>query len=194
LSAAAAVAATTTTTTGAVANAAAVDTTTKQTNLSYENFEQLVLKDLVQNQFLVNGKLTRSIYDESCTFRDEIDTYGLDQWQKGTSRLFDETKSSVRLVQGSVKPLPQNNGISLRFVEYLCFNVPLLKPIVYLSGELTLERSPETGLITSYKENWDQNVQKVLTSESKLFTNSLSKESLEADLDVFFKANASGPK
>ena len=37
-------------------------------------------KDLEEGQFLVTGALTRSIYDESCTFKDEIDTYTLDKW------------------------------------------------------------------------------------------------------------------
>ena len=46
----------------------------KLTGLSNEAIADLVRKDLVDNQFLVNGRLTRSIYDESATFTDEIDT------------------------------------------------------------------------------------------------------------------------
>lgn len=163
----------------------------KQTNLSERELLSIVVDtDLVENQFLVSGRLTRSVYDESATFRDEIDTYGLDQWTKGTARLFDASRSRVVLVPGSVETSPSR--IELRFVEYLCFNVPLLKPIVYLSGTLVLERSTTTGLITAYRERWDQDIYKVLTSESKLFTSGLSMESLDADLDAFFDRNANG--
>jgi len=165
----------------------------KQTNLSDKEILNIVVdQDLVSNQFLVNGKLTRSIYDESCTFQDEIDTYGLDQWMKGTAKLFDGDRSKVVLVPGSVQSSPdgKNGLLQFRFVEYLCFNIPVIKPIVYLSGTLFLTRSETTGLITSYREKWDQDIYKVLTSESKLFTSSLSKESLDKDLASFFEANA----
>mmetsp|Transcript_23437 Transcript_23437/g.49892 ORF Transcript_23437/g.49892 Transcript_23437/m.49892 type:complete len:271 (+) Transcript_23437:131-943(+) len=161
----------------------------KQTNLSDEDILKIVVdKDLVANQFLVNGRLTRSIYDESCAFQDEIDTYGLDQWMKGTAKLFDGERSKVVVAPGSVQA--KGNVLQFRFVEYLCFNIPLVKPIVYLSGTLFLTRSESTGLITSYREKWDQDIYKVLTSESKLFTSSLSQESLDSDLDAFFAANA----
>mmetsp|Transcript_1998 Transcript_1998/g.5262 ORF Transcript_1998/g.5262 Transcript_1998/m.5262 type:complete len:205 (+) Transcript_1998:132-746(+) len=161
----------------------------KRTNLSEKDLLEIVVeKDLVENQFLVNGRLTRSVYDESCTFRDEIDTYGLDQWMTGTAKLFDGDRSRVTLVPGSVKS--DGGTIRFRFVEYLCFNVPLIKPIVYLSGTLYLTRSSSTGLITSYREEWDQDIYKVLTSESKLFTTGLTKESLDKDLESFFEANA----
>ena len=175
----------------------------KQTNLSDEDMISIVVdRDLVANQFLVNGRLTRSIYDESCTFRDEIDTYGLEQWMRGTAKLFDGDRSRVVLVPGSVKKSGNNgngnngnnnnnnNDLEFRFVEYLCFNVPVVKPIVYLSGTLFLTRSETTGLITSYREKWDQDIYKVLTSESKLFTAGIPKESLDADLETFFAANA----
>lgn len=166
----------------------------KQTKLSQADFVKIAVDtDLVQNQFLVNGKLTRSIYDESSTFKDEIDTYGLQQWMSGTAKLFDEDRSRVVLVPGSVQPTDEAGSISLRFVEYLCFNIPFVKPIVYLSGTLLLSRSETSGLITSYKEEWDQDIYKVLTSKSKLFTSGLSKESLDRDLDVFSEANAQKP-
>jgi len=181
-------------TTTAAAPALAADGA-KQTNLSDEDLLKIVVdKDLVQNQFLVNGKLTRSVYDESCTFQDEIDTYGLEKWMTGTAKLFDGDRSKVVIVPDSVKigKDDESSGrlIQFRFVEYLCFNVPAVKPIVYLSGTLFLKVSESTGLITSYREKWDQDIYKVLTSESKLFTSGIPKESLDADLDAFYKANA----
>jgi hypothetical protein len=145
------VATTTTTTTN--------DNDNKQYNLSDEEIMKIISNDIIENQFLVNGQLTRNIYDEKCTFQDEIDTYELNKWISGTSKLFDSTRSKVLMVNNSLKPMSNNNeGIEFRFVEYLCFNIPFVKPIVFLSGTLELKRNKETGLITSYQEKWDQNI------------------------------------
>lgn len=43
----------------------------KQRNLPPATLAQIVTEDITQRQFLVSGRLTRSIYDESCTFQDE---------------------------------------------------------------------------------------------------------------------------
>jgi len=139
---------------------AATDTTTKLTNLSNEDFTKILEKDITDNQFLVTGKISREIYDESATFQDEIDTYGMDQWIVGTGRLFVGDRSSLRLVG----PVTVNdNEASFKFDEDLMFNIPL-KPVVHLTGTLYLKRDPSTGLITSYKEVWDQGVWDVLKS------------------------------
>ena len=65
------------------ANAAAE----KQRGLSATEIASIVAADVRDRQFLVTGALTRSIYDESCTFQDEIDTYTMDKYIKGTSAL-----------------------------------------------------------------------------------------------------------
>jgi len=190
----------------AAANAATATTTTtskndsKQLNLSNDDIMKIIQKDMTENQFLVNGQLTRSIYDESSTFQDEIDTYQLDKWIDGTSKLFDSSRSKVVLVDNSLKIMSNPgassegstmmNGIEFRFVEYLCFNIPFVKPIVYLSGKLELKRNPETGLITSYQEKWDQNIYEVLSEKSKLFSSNISNQELDNELDLFYKMNA----
>eukprot|EP00960_Hanusia_phi_P070024 767219-Hanusia_phi.AAC.2 len=46
---------------------------------------------------------------------------------------------------------------SFKFKEQLMFNIPILKPKVPLTGKLILKRG-EDGLITSYREIWDQPV------------------------------------
>jgi hypothetical protein len=51
--------------------------------------------------------------------------------------------------------------IEFRFEEDLMFNIPF-KPVVNLSGKVILERDEKTGLITSYREYWDQDVKTVL--------------------------------
>ena len=122
---------------------------------------QMVKKDIVDNQYLCNGKLTRSIYDESATFTDEIDTYQLDQWIKGTQKLFVEENSQVRLV-GDIDVT--KSAVEFRFDEDLQFRIPLLFPTVSLTGKVVLKRDPATGLITSYQEFWDQDVSTVLKS------------------------------
>lgn len=133
----------------------------KQYNLSPNEIGGIVEKDLVENAFLTNGKLTRSIYDEKATFTDEIDTYTLDKWIKGTSRLFVGPPGSRVSMVGPIEANDQ--AVSFRFEEDLMFNIPF-KPVVNLSGKVVLERDEKTGLITSYREFWDQDVNTVLKS------------------------------
>ena len=45
----------------------------KQLNLPNEELKKIVLSDIVDKSFLVSADITRSIYDESATFTDEID-------------------------------------------------------------------------------------------------------------------------
>ena len=92
--------------------------------------------------------------DESATFTDEIDTYTLDKWIKGTSALFVEKDSHVDLV-GDV--VADDKEVRFRFSETLAFNLPLVKPKVPLTGELILTRGKD-GLITKYLEVWDTGV------------------------------------
>jgi len=135
---------------------AAVD---KQYNLSPSEIASIVEEDLVKNSFLTNGKLTRSIYDEKATFTDEIDTYGLDQWIKGTSKLFVGPPSSRVSLVGSMEA--DERQVVFRFEEDLMFNIPF-KPVVNLSGKVVLERDEKTAWITSYRYYWDQDVTTVL--------------------------------
>ena len=58
----------------AVRTARADATITKLTGLSPEDMAAMVEKDMSQNQFLVTGRLTRSVYAESASFEDAIDT------------------------------------------------------------------------------------------------------------------------
>eukprot|EP00980_Cylindrotheca_fusiformis_P013462 scaffold3437_cov113-Cylindrotheca_fusiformis.AAC.29 len=137
------------------------ETKNKLTNLSNEDLAKIIAEDVTTKQFLASADLTREIYDESAVFTDEIDTYTLDKWIKGTKKLFVPSKSEVTLVPNSLKVTDEQ--ASFLFSEYLCFNIPF-KPVVYLSGKLILKRDKETGLITSYQEIWDQDVNTVLKS------------------------------
>jgi hypothetical protein len=133
---------------------------TKLTNLSNSEFKEIIVKDISEHSFLTTGKITRSIYDESAIFQDEIDTYTMDKWILGTSRLFVGEGSALRLV-GDVHVSKQQ--VEFLFDEDLMFNIPF-KPKVHLTGKLVLERDPNTGLITKYREYWDQSVADVLKS------------------------------
>lgn len=128
--------------------------------LSDAEVAKIVQSDLLDRQFLVTGDITRAIYQPTATFTDEIDTYSLDQWVKGTQRLFVGKKSDVRLV-GDISVTPQQ--VEFRFDEDLAFNIPF-QPVVSLSGKVVLTRDLETGYITSYREFWDQDVATVLKS------------------------------
>ena len=152
------------------ATSAATAITDKQYNLPSETIAQIVSRDLTENAFLTNGQLTRSIYDEKATFTDEIDTYTLPQWIKGTAQLFvpppysvgkEGNKGSRVGLVGDV--IATNEKVEFKFEEDLMFNIPF-KPIVFVSGKVILERDAESGLITSYREFWDQDVPTVLKS------------------------------
>ena len=54
-------------------------------------------------------------------------------------------------------------GLHRRFSEELEFNIPL-HPLTSLTGEVVLTRDKDTGLITKYREIWDQSVHEVLKS------------------------------
>lgn len=146
-------------------SAAAASTTEslkpKLTNLSNDELAKIITEDVTTRQFLASADLTREIYDESAMFTDEIDTYTLPKWVKGTKQLFVASRSEVTLTPDTLKVTDEE--ASFRFSEYLCFNIPF-KPVVYLSGTLILKRDKSTGLITSYQEIWDQDVNTVLKS------------------------------
>ena len=128
-------------------------------DLTDEQLKEVIKSDVLKRQFLVTGVLTRSVYKPTATFTDEIDTYGMDQWMKGTQRLFVGSKSQVRLV-GDVEVNPEK--VEFRFDEDLMFNIPV-NPVVSLTGKVVLTRD-ETGYITSYREFWDQDTWSVLKS------------------------------
>jgi len=116
---------------------------------------------MVERSFLTNGELTRSIYSEAATFQDEIDTYKLEAWMKGTAKLFVAPPSSYTNLVGKVEA--SASEISFRFEEDLMFRIPF-RPVVHLTGKVVLKREADTGLISSYREFWDQDVKTVLKS------------------------------
>jgi hypothetical protein len=130
----------------------------KLTNISDADLKQIILNDIVDKSFLVTADITRSVYDESATFTDEIDVYTMDKWIKGTKSLFIPSGSRVSLV-GDVTVTP--GEVTFRFDEDLMFNIPF-KPVCSLSGKVVLTRDEKSGLITSYREYWDQSVNDVL--------------------------------
>eukprot|EP00584_Thalassiosira_punctigera_P022937 CAMPEP_0172551352 /NCGR_PEP_ID=MMETSP1067-20121228/38480_1 /TAXON_ID=265564 ORGANISM="Thalassiosira punctigera, Strain Tpunct2005C2" /NCGR_SAMPLE_ID=MMETSP1067 /ASSEMBLY_ACC=CAM_ASM_000444 /LENGTH=247 /DNA_ID=CAMNT_0013339135 /DNA_START=240 /DNA_END=983 /DNA_ORIENTATION=+ len=130
----------------------------KQLNLSNDDLKTIILSDIIDKSFLVSADITRSVYAESATFTDEIDVYTMDKWIKGTKSLFIPSGSRVSLV-GDVEVAP--GEVSFRFDEDLMFNIPF-KPVCSLTGKVVLTRDENTGLITSYREYWDQSVNEVL--------------------------------
>lgn len=106
--------------------------TDKQLNLSDEELKKIVLSDIVDKSFLVSADITRSIYDESATFTDEIDVYTMDKWVKGTKALFIASGSRVSLV-GDVDV--SASEVAFRFDEDLMFNIPF-KPVCSLTGKV----------------------------------------------------------
>ena len=122
----------------------------KLTNLPSAEIAKIVSEDITNRQALVTADFTRAIYNENCLFQDEIDTYPMDKYVKGTSALFNAATSHVGLV-GDVTATADE--ISFRFQETLVFNVPF-QPKVQLSGKVKLTRGKD-GLIEYSREFWD---------------------------------------
>lgn len=136
-------------------------TAEKLTGLSDSELAKIVTADVVDRQFLATADFTRELFDESATFTDEIDTYTLPKFVEGTKKLFDATKSRVRLTSPVTVDKDQ---ASFTFSEYLAFNFPIAKPIVSLTGKVVLTRDRNSGLFTSYREYWDQTPNQVVLS------------------------------
>jgi len=132
----------------------------KRRNLPAEEMAAIVREDLEKRQFLATADFTPEIYDQSCTFTDEIDSYTYEKFVKGTKALFVGSESNVRLV-GDVQVLDGGKRLQFRFDEILAFNFPIIHPKVSLTGLCTLTRGDD-GLIVAYKEKWDQSVSEVL--------------------------------
>ena len=133
-------------------------TTPKATKLPPKELAKRVEKDLVENQFLATANFDRTLYDEACTFQDEIDTYELDKFIKGTSKLFVADRSHVDLAS----PVTATDAsVEFAFKEDLCFNIPF-RPTVFVSGRVVLTRDPSSGLFVKYREYWDQKPNDVL--------------------------------
>ena len=138
---------------GGGAARAAVALEPKSGKLGAAELAKIVTADVVDRQFLATADFTRSLYDESATFTDEIDTYTLDKFIKGTKKLFVADRSAVTLTS----PVTVDDSkAEFKFSEYLCFNLPFVKPTVYVSGRVVLTRDPTTGLFVAYREYWDQ--------------------------------------
>ena len=135
----------------------------KLRNLPAAKLAEIVRDDLVQRQFLATGDFTRAIYDEGALFTDEIDTYTLPKFIKGTSALFVPSRSKVFLV-GDV--MADANEVSFRFDEDLCFNIPF-NPVVTVTGRCVLTRDPESGLVVKYREYWDNTPNEVVLTAFK---------------------------
>ena len=173
----------------AVAAAAVVGDKLK--NLEPAKIAEIVRSDLVDRQFLATAAFTREIYDEAALFTDEIDTYTLPKFIKGTSALFVADKSCVKvtldlllhlstprfrpwLTRPTVLPSAQLVGdveataasVSFRFDEDLCFNIPF-QPVVTVTGRCVLTRDPQTGLIIAYREYWDKTPTEVVLTAFK---------------------------
>jgi hypothetical protein len=142
-----------------------VDLTLKQRNLPDQEILKIIEEDLSKRQALNTADFTRSIYSEDCLFQDEISTYPLPEYIRGTKALFSPLESHTDLI-GSVfieTDASNHRFVSASFKEKLAFNLPLIQPKVTLSGRLKLSLNNE-NLIVYSREYWNENVWKVLST------------------------------
>lgn len=129
----------------------------KSYNLNQDALINIIKDDITIRQALITADFTRTIYNEQCTFQDEIDIYPIDQYVKGTKALFDPKYSHVDLISDVNY---NNHKFMYKFSEILAFNIPF-KPKVSLTGRVELTQDND-GLIISSREFWDQPVVDVL--------------------------------
>ena len=102
--------------------------------------------------------LTRTLYDEACTFQDEIDTYELDKFIKGTSKLFVADRSHVDLTSARDRDGRERR---VQVQGGPCFNIPLqtdglcVRPRRFGTG-------PIVGPLRQIRVYWDQKPNDVL--------------------------------
>lgn len=137
------------------------DVLAKSYNLNTEQIKTIISDDINIRQALITADFTRSIYNEKCKFKDEIDTYSMNQYIQGTKALFIPEKSNVKLIS----PVLYDNNkheFNFKFSEILTFNI-IFQPRVTLSGRVELTQGDD-GLIINSREYWDQSVVDVLKS------------------------------
>lgn len=127
-------------------------------HLSTEKLVEILHQDIHERNSLVTADFTRSIYENTCIFKDGsgLDgAYPMMPWILGCKLLFNGDKSRARIVKDSLQVSGQK--ITFRFESDLEFRGPF-SPQVLLSGRVEMLRNPETGLISSYREIWDKDV------------------------------------
>ena len=70
----------------------------KQPNLPLSQLSQIVADDITVRQALITADFSSQIYDDSCRFQDEIDTYDYQKYVKGTKALFNVSFNNDLLV------------------------------------------------------------------------------------------------
>ena len=151
-----------TTAVGAATNYRLLNPENKQTNLSNEELAKIILQDGRERQFLFTADFSTSIYDDNATFKDGSDidgSYPMNAWIRGCKLLFDPKQSQCKILEHTLKVSHQH--VKFRFAETLTFNT-VLRPRVYLTGSVVMKRDEQSGLIVSYEEKWDQDLNELL--------------------------------
>ena len=115
--------------------AIADDKADKQYRLPADKLAAIITKDLEERQFLVTGALTRSIYDESCIFQDEIDTYSLDKWMCATTAATPRGPPARQTLTGGRTTSLHSKGTNALFVGEKS-RVKLASPVVATADEV----------------------------------------------------------
>jgi hypothetical protein len=127
-------------------------------HLSKEGLVDIVLEDVKERNSLVTADFTTAIYEDSCRFKDGsgLDgAYPMKPWMLGCKILFKGDKSSTTILDNTL--VATSELISFRFESDLEFRGPFC-PRVFLTGRIVMKRNPQTGLISSYREIWDEDV------------------------------------
>eukprot|EP00878_Enallax_costatus_P003264 GHUV01003467.1.p1 GENE.GHUV01003467.1~~GHUV01003467.1.p1 ORF type:complete len:135 (+),score=28.65 GHUV01003467.1:447-851(+) len=106
----------------------------------------------MDSRYYVTGKLTPSLYDDQCTFKDPTtNVKGVKPYTTAVASLFDPTVSKADLLSSKVSG-PNSVTLRWRLEGKLKLGNLSIKPY---TGTTVYTVDEESGLITKHTETWD---------------------------------------
>eukprot|EP00747_Dinoflagellata_sp_TGD_P178611 gnl/TRDRNA2_/TRDRNA2_27849_c0_seq1.p1 gnl/TRDRNA2_/TRDRNA2_27849_c0~~gnl/TRDRNA2_/TRDRNA2_27849_c0_seq1.p1 ORF type:complete len:497 (-),score=46.70 gnl/TRDRNA2_/TRDRNA2_27849_c0_seq1:226-1716(-) len=136
----------------------------KTKHLALNEIAALIHKDWTGNGqgrgYYVTGALTKEIYDEECIFDGpdpDMPVKGLRKYLLAASHLFDSRKSRADLTR-PIEYDTESGTVTAYWRLQGVINLPWHPQVKPWTGSTTYHVDPESGLISSHREEWDISV------------------------------------
>jgi hypothetical protein len=110
--------------------------------------------------YYITGSITTEIYDEDCTFDGpdpDMPVRGLRKYLLAASQLFDTRKSRADLIRPIEYDIEKGTVTAHWRLEGI-LNLPWHPQVKPWTGSTTYQIDPESGLVSSHREDWDISV------------------------------------
>lgn len=110
--------------------------------------------------YYITGKLTEEIYDEECLFDGpdpDMPVKGLRKYLLAASQLFDTRRSRADLIR-PIEYDAEKSSITAYWRLQGVINLPWHPPFKPWTGSTTYHIDPDSGLVSSHREDWDISV------------------------------------